>query len=715
MRRELSVELIDPDGTHYDITERVALDGFGPVTEELESDLTELTHADLSLVLDDADGAMSAIFVGARRGAIYEVIVLRETAQRKPLWERVFGGIVSVPLGISRDTKERMIELHVYGYGKRAELVSAEQVRRSYTGTGSVGVGSKTITLSTSAPLARKDLITLNGPSADQQFTVASVDSATQVTAVESSTYSFVSVPVTLDTPYYRDKTIAELVDLLCDESGLPDRRVDVSQALATTPFASTPTTTGLPSTDPAGMLETNASRLAVYAGASIRRYEATSITSGFTDAGADTAKADWRPYLTTAPATLRDANGADDGSRAWDYDAGDYYDLRLSGTEDLELWKNGAFLVQVELGGTGGGAINEWVYALEFNEMLGQVWVSYHHTKETSGGVLTVNEQRTVRYSTAGTFLGLLVSKFGSLRCVRPLSRMAFLPWQLFSETVENNGTDGLWLYSGTTLDETKDATAGLRLWTLRAFGAHLACVTDYLTVAIWSQTSSDLAAEYEIAPTGSGSRMLATVFDVGGTSLPYYFGFAAGEYFVVSTAFSSVIPYADFDGKSCAAALRALAVVSGAYFSVDEYGIVAILGRDSLPIASQEPVPIDTPIEQVVQPVWEWLRTGVTVTGEDEYGRTVEVSAGSVGDSALTLTVSPDLPLTVGLAGALATAYEADLSVEREQLDEVIAEPDQLVRVLSRVTRDGRTYRVLRSEIDLENATQRVQLVEV
>lgn len=712
----LFIEITDPNGTRWDLTDRLSLDDVSSLTEEVEDDLTVLTYSDISLVLDDRDGVVSGIFSGARRGDLFDVRIERETGARRPKWERLFGGVVTFPLGYRRDTKEAVVELQAYSYAKIAELYSAENLMRSFSATGSVVAGNSTITLSSSTTLSRNDRITLTGSTANQEFTILSVDSSTQITATSASSYTFVGVPVTLDTPYYRDQTLSFLVSEIAAESGFSDTHVDVSQALASVPFPSDPVTTGLPTTVPASTHENASNQLCVWSGTTVTKYTASSVTSGFTSAGAETAKTDWTPYKTTAPATARAANGADDGTRCWDHDSGDYYELTINGSQDLVLQKNGVDLVTVSLGGTGGGASNTWNYALDFNEMDSEVWVSYHHVKETSGGGITINSGSVVRYSTAGSLLGAVRGDYCSLRCCAAQSVMAVMPWTLLGDTPDNDGASGVLFYSGSTQTGSLDCDAGLVLWTFRAFDTFYACVRSSggTHVQIWSQDSSELISDAEISAS-SGSRNIACVFNAGGTAADQYFGYAGGEWFVVSTQFSAVIPYADFSGKSCAAALRELAVMSGAHLIVDEHKTLRVIGRDSDPMTSSEPIELDEPIEQTFQPVWEWIRDGITVSGRDENGDEVSASTGDTGDSAITLDVSCDLPLTSGLAGALASSYRTWLSPSREQLDEVIEEPARRVRVLDLVTRDGRTYKALRVETDLVDMTQRVQLAEI
>lgn len=726
--KAFSVEITDPNGSKFDVTSRIGMDSIGRLSEEVEDDLTQLTHSDITLELDDFDGVVSAIFLGAERGDAYEVVVIRETGQRRIKSERVFAGIVSVPLGIKRDTKSRMVTLECFSYSKLCELTSAESLRRAIgTVTGSTTAGYTTLTLSSTSLLAAGDLITLTGASSNQQFTVTAVISSVQVSVQTASSYTFVSVPVSLDTTWYRSKTVQQLADLMFPLAGIPDNKVNVSQELSSVPFASDPSVIGLPSTVPAGTLENNANSLRVYAGSTIHDYSASSITSGWTDNGATTAKCDWRPYLTTAPATLRAVNGADDGTRAWDYTAGDYYELQTSGN-DLQLTKNGVLLATVVTK----GANDNWIgYSLDVDNAATEIWVGYWYKRNNASAEFLDWRSALKVYNSAGTLQRTPSGNGGYIRASRSGSLIAVLAPTLsglsFADGIVawdqpiklyTTGTTTVALTLGMSYTAVADALDNPILWTFRKFSTFYGCIrktNDNRTmVDVWNATTGEYLAELQISATTS-TRNLATVFDVGGTATPNYFGYAGGEYFTVSTEFSSVIPYADFSGKSVAAAARELAIISGAHFFVDDYKTAVIVGRDSDPLRSSEPIPIGDPIDQMTMPVWEWLRNGVTVKGEDESANTIEVSVGNIGDSALTLSVNVDLPITSGLAGALANSYYTTLGVSRTQSDEVIIEPDTgPVRVLDLVKRDGVTYRVLRVETDFADETQRLQLAE-
>lgn len=708
-RLEITVWMKTPSGDVHDITSRTDIDSIGRISEEIEEDLTALTHPDMDLTLYDDDGWVWALFEGAARTDVYEFWVEREKTSGGS--ERVFGGIADLPFGVQRATKDRTVSVTVYGYGKLLELASAETIQRTVTGrTGTVTSGTAVVTCNDTTDLAAGDEITLDNGTNRETRTIAVVTSSTALTTTETWTNGFTAAALTLETPYRRDD-VDSIAGALFEAAGITEYVVDVAQALATVPFPSALNETGLPGTAPKSMLESSGA-IKVYTNSKV--YSATSASSGFTDGGASNVKVDWRPYKATEPATLRDASSVDNGARAWDHDGGDYYSLTIDVNENLQLYKNGSALVQVQAGGTGGGATNTYdVTSVEWHEGLSEVWVGYSHLKDI-GGVPTSTNGGIKRYDSSGTLLG----SFATVSTLRYSQTLGGMLAQEYSFSGAGDlGDDGpLALYVGDVRTYEYEHADGVETWTLRAMGDHILAVREgsgKSYVVIWDQATREIVADHEIS-TSTGAAY-ATVFDAGGTATPLYLCWAAGSWAVVSTAFSGSVPYADFDGQSCAAALRSLAVISAAYLWVDEHRTGYLVGRDSATLQDSTEIEIDTPLEQTVWPLSEWHRTSVLVTGETEEEADIEVLVGETGDSALRLEVAADIPLNEGFASALANAYLSWTSGLGRQLDEEIEEPTTgRVRVLDRVTRDGRTYRVLRAESDLVERTQTVQLVE-
>ncbi len=717
--RLLRIILTDPNGTQYDLVDDfgVSLQSVGRLTEELADDLTTLMHSDMDLDIFDDAGTLSQALRAAQRGQIWRVTMERQDASGGA-WQREFEGVLDVPMSIKISPRDREVSVTVFGLSKLLELHDAETVKRSFEAqTGSITASSKSLTLSPgSSLLLRGDRIKLDNGTTTEEFEIDLVSSPTAFSTVAAASNTFTSATATILTPYYRSKTVAQMVDLILAGTELSDKNVDVAQELSSVPFPSDLNTTGLPSSAPNGLLERGA-KVSVYA--STNRYDANTPSEAFTNAGADAVKVDWRPYKATEPGTLRAASIADDGRRAVDYDTGDYYELQLDVSENLDLYKNGAFLVQVAPGGTGGGASNTWQYTLDWHEGLSQIWVSYAHVKESGNGGFTANTQ-TSRFNSAGVVQAPALSSGGKIRYSQSLDRMLIAPLQASDITGEiTDQGDDIELWNGTTFDRFLDGKTSLYLWTMRAMGSHVLCVRDdgaRVSVVVWDATTGEIVADHPISVSPS-SRRLATVWDAGGTATPYYIGYAGGKYFVVSTALSGVVPYANFDGMSKAAALRELALFSGGVFFVDRFGVVNILGRRSASVASQQPIEIDEQLDDVVEmPVSEWLKKSVHVTGVDEDGMDVEALVGARGESASRLAIELQIPISEGYASAIGLSFLNLLSTLGRQYDSshILPRPDRIFAT-SRVSLDGVTYQVFRVETDYDREVQAVQYVEV
>lgn len=725
MSVEFRVVMTDPAGVEYDLTSRTSGESVADVTEETEQDLLQARRNELTLRLRDEDGSLWSLLSAARRGDVWEVIV--ERAKDGGPWTRVFGGALDIPLSVRRNTKTKKLTVRVYDYGAKIALTSAETLQRTFTGrTASITSGLKvmTFTAGLTTDLVAGDSLTL-GDATSETFVIATVDSTTQVTTVAAASSTFTSAAVTLATPYYRSKTVSQLVDLICDAAGFHDRQVDIAQELSAVPFPSALNTTGLASGVPNAVLERSAD-VTVYLGGN--RQSAATPSSGFGAAAADTVKSDWRPYATSEPGTLRAANTTDEGKRAWDYAGNNYYECVLSGL-NLNLHKNGVFLVTVA---TKNANDDAFIYSLDVDNVANEIWVGYWYARFNATPEFIGWTSDLKVYNSAGAFQRSPSGNGGYIRAIRSLSLIAVLKPSLtglaFADPIIRWDQPISLYTTGTTTVATTLAATGVNaadsddraiLWTLRAMGSHLLCVrrdAGKTYVAVWNQSDGTLASDHLITAAIS-ARNIATVYDEGGTATnPHYLGYAGGTYFTVSKEFSSVIPYADFDGLSCEAALVELAKISGSHLIIDEFGTVKILGRKSATLLAAPTVELTTqPLEQDLMPISEWYRRAVRVTAKTEAGADIDVSAGNTGDSGATLEIELKFPATTGLCSAIANAYYQALVRLGQQSDEEIVEPDSgPLRLFGLASRDDRTYRVTRSMSKLMQLRQQVQLVE-
>jgi len=189
---------------------------------------------------------------------------------------------------------------------------------------------------------------------------------------------------------------------------------------------------------------------------------------------------------------------------------------------------------------------------------------------------------------------------------------------------------------------------------------------------------------------------------------------GYAAGEYFVLSTRLDGVIPYADFTGLSCAGALKELAIASIAYLDTDRYNVVSLLQRPSF--LSAPPVQtIADPLERTSIPIWEFYRTAVKVRGTDSLGASFSVIQGVDGGSAKMFELTSELIATPAMALAFSLLYFAYLNRNVSQENLRIDEPEEKVRVLQVVTFDDRKWLVTEVQSHTSDREQSLRLFEV
>jgi len=722
MNLQFAVTLKSPAGDAWDVTRRLVDDQLGTLTETPEEDLTELVHNDLQLELDDRDGFLSGLLADVQPGASWEIVIERETGRRRPKWRRVFAGVLD-PLTIERDDQDLVLVLDLYSYGKRLENVSAEGYKRTVTGkTCSGTLGTKTLTVSPdTTSLSALDVVTISGGGKTESRRIDRVDSSSQVTLTENLTNTYAAgSDLVLETPYYRGLTIAQVATDLLALAGVnnPVVLTDVTAGSAGPPFPSAMNSQGLPTGTPSAMLE-KAGKVAVYSNAN--RYEATDATSGFGAGAADTAKQDWAPYLLTDPGTYYA------GSRTKVYDYTDaahpYFDLTLA-SGVLRLRKNGVNLVTVETN----TLATSWAYSVEVASSWGQVWVTYtwhYRIREGEFPDWTWTEERrayTKVYDTAGALLFTL-NDAGALRFSRQDDRMfRTRAWTNFSLDVGGpQSYDPPFLErltSTASTDASLERVTGPDLWTFRRFGNWWACVAG-LYVHVWDVATKQLVASFKVATSTAGNPE-ATAFDKGNTITPEFLCWVGGNWVSVSLRATAVLPYADTTGLSVAGALKELAIMSAAYLTVDEFGVVYLVSRGVLGQVFTSPaLDVGRPLNRKRRNVWEAYRTGVVFKGKDPLDQDIEIRVGNTGDSANALEIQPKMPIDGYLGGVLTQAYLSVLHPEPAvpQWEITVPEPeDGLVRSFQKVTLDdGLTYRVFRSEADLDAQQQALVVVPV
>lgn len=694
----ITAYLTPPGLPPIDITDRVA--DIRTISATLEDDLAELVHGDVDIELDNRDGWIASTLANSTAADLWEFEIVRETRRRRPKWEIVFGGLLDLKTVIY-ERMDSTVKVQVFSFSQLLERTTAEDIKRDLTGrTGSVTSGTAAVTVSDATDILPGDVFELNLLSESEEFTVESVSGSVITATANLSITASPADPADLTplTPYHRNKTIEWLADAVFSASGVDDDDITIRQVLAEFPIETEINTDGLPAPDPISIVEQDGQIVISYTASD--RMAADTPQSGFASLVADNdPQADWRPYMLTQP-TILEIPAADTGAYAADHENAHYYDLletvNSPGNTTLDLRQDGSVLSRAD---TWADPLEDGYTAFwqEYEPQTGDVWVSY--ARGAGGGDF-------LKYYD-GTWHTLSSSEAGALRSIRPLELMAFVP----------SGGTTMRLYDATARTVVRNVTvpSGITLWTIRAFDGFVAALyREYQTmrVRIWDADSWAQLADYAIS-TGSASDAFLTVFgEASGDEIAI--GHSNGVYFVLARYFAGVIPYADFEDKSCADAIRDLALVSLSYVTVDEHKIGRLTGRTITTMG--EPVELGIPLEQSSRKLWDFYRTSVEVSGESEYYRaSIEEVAGDTGDSENRLSIDSTLITTTSLANVIANLYLSFFNVERAQEDVTIAEGDRLIRALDVVVLDGKQYLVLHPKTDLVERTQELTLVEI
>lgn len=706
---KIVITLLLPNGSTMDVTDRATF-GIGTMTRAVEDDLTELVHSDIELTLNDPDGVIADLFAEAKPTDTYEVIIDRETQKRRPKYERVFAGILDLPWSLSIDRQDRSVSMQVFSYSKLLERESAEPIRRNVTGlAGSVSSGTATVTLTSgnTDDLAAGDEIMLTDDNNEETRTIQSVDSSSQVTTTENWSDSFTAAELELLTPYHRNMTIAALVALLFEQAGITSYDIDITQQLAGFPIGTKLNTDGLPATEvPISIVEDTGKIHIGYSTA--QRKSATTPQSGFSTESSDPdAQGDWRPYGSEPVSILEDPS-VDGGQIAWDHANARKYtlvdELTPGPPQDiasLKLFRNGSEIKILDTyGATNAQHLNR---SIEYDPTEDRVWYTYrrHDDSDEELGYYDVSTTGAVNIGS------------NAADGMRRLNTLGYMAHQ--------RGTT-LRFYRIDTKAEQASITVPDRwfAWTMRELSGQI--IGLYRKSGAWrcrvlDSDTLDQVADYEVSASTGASQgtppfyfAFLTLFD--DTSETVGVGFAGGEYFVLSKSFAGVVPYADFDGMSCGAALRELAIMSASFVTVDENRVGSFKARSFMPTGLVRD--LDDVLERVTTPVWELYRSSVTVSGDTEADTEIRQTGGETGDSANRLELSLSIPITDSLAMALANLYVSYLSAVRKQEDVKVPEDGDLIQPLDLVRLDGTRYLVLEARTDLEDREQELVLVE-
>lgn len=721
----LVATLTNKYGEQIDVTQRLDLGTVGNLTESIEDALGSYTHSDITLTLKDFDGVISEQFRDVQPTDTYQFVIERETGRRRPRYERMFAGVLDLPWSVRIRTKQRKVEVRVFSYSKLLERASAAVVARSFSAlVGTSSATSTTVTgITDTTGMYQGDKIRLSDGVTDEERTIDTVDSSTQVTTTEAWTNTLTDATLTVTTPWYRYKSPEFLFAALFDAAGITDYEINLDGEVTTLPFASAISLDGLPVATQTVKGLTQQSGDIVASMSSSPRRNATAPNSGWTAGTATTnVLADWRNYYAQGaaePASIMAvSSGSDDGQEvAWDHTNGYYYSLsRFGGT--LKIQRNGVDVKTLDTGAT-----NYILHSLDYWPGGGtgeseSIIVSY--TKRVSPATDTL---KLVSYDIAtDTITTVYTGRSGKVRTIYPLQRVAF--YDASAGTIEFLQQSGLtWV-----VDRSVEVVAGsaFRTWSLRVLGEYLFGIYTYGTTArvrMYHWPDLEMVQDFQLAANYSGGMFCTLWTDDDGDDNGI--AYAGGSMVVISTKFLGIIEYADFSDMSCGAALRELAQAVGCYVTV-RHDRVGIVQPRATPDVDQQARILDeesdgdsfAPLEETLLPLWADYRAGVRVSWKDADGNDGDdVIAGDAGDSAKTLELSPDLPLTESLALALASALHGYVSVIRREAQQSFRVQGELVRPLDqvRLATLGGNWLVVSATTSHQRSTQELRLIEL
>lgn len=763
MSRALKCSIRSPGGDELDVSPLLDVGGMSTITFEPEQDLGVIAHGDMQLALQDIGGAASGFLSGAAAGDIYEVIFERERIDGS--WERLFGGILD-PISVSYDKKTLVLTVDAWSYSKLLERTPANTIKRALaTKTASINSGSRVLSFlansSETSDIVAGDSVRLTdaqGNSGD--FIIDSITSATQALTTEPASANLTNCIAVVTTPYYRDKTPAQLAALIAAALAMDLDGSDFALDLASYPIV-TPLVIagGSSAAQPASLVPRGTTLVATFdvADSANRKVCASPSTPWAVGLLTNSFQADWTPYLTAEPGTIQErATGPDMITADWnaqgpysgaryvaecvaytagvDTAVGDRWQLHTDRTfvspnnfDRLLLYKNGSQVAVLESANVGAtppafATYHAWI---EWDTVNNVPWISWQLVMPGATDP-TIRKLGWWQGTGANVFHAVSTAKSGQLRFSRGLGAGHLLfydcPISLATGsaptgTLETRDATDAFVLTGLGVDHSIPFGLGYPLlWTARAWNGYLVFQFqqgETVRLAMYETGTFGFVAAYTIASEIKSFRCYLTLFALadGRTIIA---GYAGGEWFVLSLRYDGVIRYANFDGKSCAAALAQVALITNSIVNVDEFKTLKLANRRGL--GRGEPIgTLDFVLEEDVFAISELYRSSVEVKGTLDTGGSIAVIVGDEGDSARRLSLSAELVTTSGMAVATAIATYQFFAAIGGQRDLTARDDGDALKFGDVVLRNDKKHVVYKGERDLEQQIQHLTLLEV
>lgn len=746
--RNYRIVFTSPGGVIFDASSRVDIGGMGNITSSPESDLSILTHGDMSLNLDNADGEVERFLESALVTDIYTVVLERQRPGTGE-WDRMFGGVLDLPHSVYYDDKAKTAHIQCYSYTKALERTKATTIKRTLvTKTASINLDTSTLVFlaGEASDLEIGDVINLNNGQRTLDLTVVKLIDSGTVLVDQPATATFTSARAEVLTPFYHDKSPDALLTLIAAAVGVPFDNRDLGSPLATFPVA-TPFTVanmnigGQPHSVKGG---TTVEARFPSGPFGLSSYTTTSPTVPWSVGSVPSAfQLDWTPYSATVPGTVQttagmsNANTPDIGqSAAADHAAGYVYEIRSDvggGTFPVRLYRslNGAAAGDVGSAASihnGNEIPSSW---LEVSPAVGRVFVSFWNG--------SINREFRYWPTATGPFVTISTAISGSLRTIRYAGASDVL-------IMVDNVTNDIILWNASSLVILRtipwfNTTDNIITWSMRTWGAGANPSGKAWFTFLFERDSQTWMAIYD-ANGSYNDWYLVSIYRISSTlsirfgqTIPakplsfqsvlttstgeeLAFGFGGGEWFILSTRFAGVIRYADFKDSSCAKAARDIAVVLDCIVNFDNFNIMTILNRRAL-ASSDIQKELGVPLASMRRPAPELYRSSVEVTGHYSAGGAaiseIQSVPGFEADSARRVKVDSDLVTSPGMALACAITTLQFVSQITEQREVTVEDDGTPLAIFDRVSMAGKNWLIYKLDTDLEQETHDLTLLEL
>ncbi len=729
---EVLIYLEDDRGVRFDITDRVKLGDLSEIEESVEEDLTEFVHGDLELPIRDADGAVERYLVRDPLGSSIVVRVLRQRRYRGRLaWSTVFGGVLDQPWSIEINPKDQVVSVHAFSYHKLLEKASAETVGRQITGrTGTVSAGNAAVTLSSVTDIKVGDILVLTDAMATEEHEISLIQGSVATTTATWDN-AFTAAVATLKKAFHRNKSIEFLAGELFKAAGVDAYFVELRD-IEPNGFPSPANYDGIFNqgdyTESYSLTIRNAKLRSSNVTLLIasRWYETPDPRTAWTSAsGGVLHHGDWTPYLASEPATIlsmagasKQADNRDIGSTkatsgggngqsrpAWDHAGGDVWEWDIN-TGNSRIFRNGVQEGAAIESGVGSSAI-----FLEYDSKFASVWYSRiknDGTKSTRSGTTP--------------FSGLTERSTTRAGKMRFLAQINVLAMHEYSSNTTPTTLISIWdqtkPFAQMVVKELTVPSPEVHMWTMRTDGEKVLVIyqtANQYRLLIWSYPSWEVIGDYALGGDAAKPPYLTRLTLPDGSS--HFVGIPGkvSDMFVVAPYYAGVVPLADFEGQSCAAAMKDLATLALCQFQVTAEKVGMFRNRVFLSEADAGTIlEMDRPLARARKPVWEGYRTRATVTYRDGAGVEGEFVGGETGDSARTIEVDSHLVSSQGHAEWLASRLAGFFGKIRAS-EEVDAFEATELHVGDRARMNGRPQLVIESALDLASRKQPLTLLEI